>query len=194
MRLFLLGLASGCTLLVMTAYGRISPRWLKQLLLLTGLLMIGRNFGLALYDTSASLPTWLLRTSPILAIGLTLPAVMVIDQLLRHPGMSPQQLLTWYAPFAVGFATAPFISWHPILVRAILGVFILGYFVSCLAVMLKTPSLPIRIALLGLTVAYACLGIAILPGNNDVLPCAVPLVLVALWFAYDTAERLQVNR
>ena len=103
--LFLLGLASGITLLAISAYRRVSPAWVKWLLVASGLFVISRYVAMALFASAETPePVWGFRFCWFASyIGLTLPSVFAVDQLLRHPAMNPKKLLTWCAPFLVAY-------------------------------------------------------------------------------------------
>ena len=103
--LFLLGLASGVTLLTISAYRRVSPGWLKWMLVACGALVISRYATMALF-ASAETPehVWRVRHCWFASyLGLTLPSVFAIDQLLRHPAMTPKKLLGWFSPFLLAY-------------------------------------------------------------------------------------------
>lgn len=213
---FLLGLASGLALLAMSAYRRVSPPWLRWLLLGSGVLMLGRYATLALYttvDAPERLPAWALHGWFLSSIGLTLPAVMAVDQLLRHPGMSPKQLLTWYAPFAVLYAAvilfgpaAPepdrVVGWTLVLapgwrelLSVVQAIFVIVYVGSCTLLLRKIPSAPIRLALLALALAFVYLavdGVLVMLGRWYFRPFLFSemAALLALWHAYETSRAL----
>ena len=210
---FLLGLASGAALLTMSAFRHVSPRWLKWLLLFTGVLMIGRYVTLALYTTTDApqrFPSWLKHGWLLSSVGLTLPGVMAIDQLLRHPGMSPKKLLTWFSPFLAVYAAVILfgpltpvpdrvVGWTLTLtpewkgaLSVVQAAFVVGFVGLCSMLVRKIPSPPIRSALVGLALAYLYLGV---DGVLVALGCwyfrpflfSELLTLLALWRAYDTA-------
>ena len=186
---FLLGVAAGLTVLTMTAYRRVSPSWLKWLLLATGVLTLSRYIVMACVGAASSPDrfwSWGYGYY-VRSIGFTLPSVMAIDQLLRHPKMSPQRLLRWIAPLLlvdaliIGVATfAPPLDrlrgwvphttgWRPVLIDALLGArwvfslaqwaFIIG-FIGVTALLRRQPYVaqPTRRALWALLLAYMILG------------------------------------
>ena len=214
--LYLLGLASGLALLAISAYRRVTPLWLRWLLIASGLLVIGRDVTLALF-TSPDAPQrfWALRRCYFLsAIGLTLPSVFAIDQLLRHPAMTPKKLLGWYAPFLAAYvavilfgditpAADPVVVWTLHLntpwrmaAAAIQGVFVVGFIGICVLLMRKVPSRPIRVALLGLVLGHGYLaldGLLLSMGRWYFRPFLYSemVTLLALWHAYETGFALQ---
>lgn len=214
---FLLGLASGVALLTITSFRRVSPRWLKWLLIATGLFVISRYVTLALY-TTLDAPT---RVWPLLrhcwfasSVGLTLPSIMVIDQLLRHPAMSPRKLLLWFAPFlaiygavialapvtpvpdrVVGWTLRLAPGWRMLLSIA-QGLFVVGFVGIGALLMRKVPSAPIRLALLGVMCGHVYLGVdgvVLALGRWYFRPFLFSeiVALLAIWHAYDTSGRLQ---
>lgn len=217
--LFALGLASGTALLAITAYRRVSPRWLAWLLAGSGWLVISRYVTMALFthphapQRFAALRHCWFATS----VGLTLPSVMAIDQLLRHPAMSPQRLLRWFSPLLVAYGTIIVFGPTTIVVDAdtgwrvqlhggwqtllglIQGVFVLGFVVVSAMLIRKVAVSPIRTALLGLALGHTARGLAgwlVATGQwpfQSVLYSEM-FILLALWFAYDTSWTLQQNR
>ena len=213
---FLLGLASGLTVLTMTAYRRMSPTWLRWLLIATGLLMLSRYLTMALFThPEAPQRFWALRHYWFASsIGLTLPSLFAVDQLLKHPAMTPRKLLGWYAPFLVVYATvivwgpltpqsSPFGGWIPTLnpawrwvISIVQSVFVMGFIGVCLMLMRKLPSRPIRIALLGLVLGYGYLGadgLLLVMGGSYFRPFLYSemVTLLAIWHAYETGASLQ---
>ena len=115
--IFLLGVSSGIAVLPLTAYCRVSPRWLKWLLVGSGMLMISRYLTMMLL-TNAEAPHrfwWLRHCWFASSIGLTLPSLFALDQLLRHPAISPKKLLWWLSPFLLAnSAVMLFADVHPV--------------------------------------------------------------------------------
>lgn len=213
--LFLLGLASGLTILTITSYRHVSPRWLKWLLIATGVFVISRYVTMALF-TLPNAPEhfrWLRHCWYATSVGLTLPSIMAIDQLLRHPAWSPKKLLVWFSPFlaadaAVILFASPLIPehvepWSPVLGRGwgwllsiVQSVFVVGFISLCVLLMRKIPSRPIRMALLALTVGQAYLGVdglLLAMGKWYFRPFLYSemLTLLAIWYAYETSAALQ---
>ena len=127
------------------------------------------------------------------SIGLTLPAVFAIDQLIRHPAMTPNKLLKWYAPFPIIQGAA---LMGPTTVSIIVeGLFLIVVVGACLMLWRKIPSAPIQRALLVLALAYGCLGVSVLLAGcgtgYTLLLYAEMVALLALWYAYETSARLQ---
>jgi hypothetical protein len=212
--LFLLGLAAGIGLLTLTAYRSVTPSWLRRVLTLAGILTIARYASMAVLTMMPDPPApWLLaRAWYGSSIGLTLPSVVAIDQLVRHPAMTPNKLLTWFSPFLGVYAavlafgvTVPPIG-DPILTgpwRMVLGitqaVFAVGFIGACGLFAMKVPVRPMRAALIVLAAAHLYLaadGLIVTAGGWYFRPFLFSemVALVALWFAYETAAGLQTNR
>ncbi len=195
--LFLLGLASGLTLLAISAYRHASPAWLKWLLIISGILLISRYVVSAQATTTSnkeSLQLWIVQYCWISRfIGLTLPAIFAVDQIIRHPAMTPQKLLQWYAPFLIAAGVALALGNVALVVVQI--VFFIGLVGVCLMLMRKIPSPPIQRALLGLALAYGCLGVdalaVILDRYRTLFFSSEMVALLALWYAYETSAVLQ---
>lgn len=210
--LFFLGLAAGIALLTTTAYRHVSPSWLKWLLTATGLFVISRYVAMALFVMLEEPPLpWLLRRCwYATSVGLTLPSVMAIDQLLRHPAMSPRKLLIWFSPFLAVYVSVIVLSvsafpeegtptlapaWQGLL-SITQGLFVVGFIGICVMLILKFRSRPIQAALLGLALAYAYLGIdglLLATGRWYFRPFLFSemATLLALWYAYETGAALQ---
>lgn len=212
--LFLLGLASGLSLLTVTAYRRVSPVWLRRLLVLSGAFVTTRYITMALF-TSPEAPQRFWALHPCwyaTSLGLTLPSVFAVDQLLRHPAVSPKRLLRWFAPFALAYGVVilfgqatpepdRIVGWIPRLspgwqrwLSAVHAVFILGFVGVSLLLVRKVPSRPIRTALLGLVAGCLALGIdgvILATGGWYFRPYLYSeiLMLLALWYAYETSAR-----
>ena len=214
--LFLLGMATGLALLTTTSYLRVSPPWLRWVLLASGLFVMSRYLTLALFTTLEA-PRYFLSLRPCwfaTSVGLTLPSVCALDQLIRHPAMTPKKLLVWFSPFLIVygvvllFADATLVpdrvvgwmlrlgnGWQILLALA-QGVFALGFIGLSLMLMRKIPSTPIRLALIGLVVGQGYLGldgILLALGRWYFRPFLYSemLMLLALWHAYETSARLQ---
>ena len=211
--LVMLGLGMGLTVLLLTAYLYISPRWLKWVLLVIGLFVISRYVTMALFATSANPNTWwgLRRCWFATSVGLTFPGVVALDQLVRHPAMTPKKLMQWFSPFLGAYAVVlllgqfelvpdPVVGMSPRLVGWAVGVlafvqavFVTGFLGVSLLLIKKLPSPRIQMALAGLMVAYASLGLdGLLVALHRwyVRPFLFSEIaaLVALWFAFDTAR------
>ena len=185
--LFFLGLASGLAILTLTAYRRLSPRWLRWLLNVTGLLMLGRYLLVAFLMGDELSPAWFAN-----GIGLTLPGVFAVDQLVRHPAMTPKKLLRWYAPFLIASVVSlvsPMWRWAS---PALLGVFVLAFLWICGQLWRKLPESRIRRALLGLCVAYLAVALTSLLlafGHWHLrgLLWSEMFALLAVWYAFETS-------
>ena len=211
---FTLGVAAGLTLVIMGAYGRLSPRWLQVLLLASGALLAARYIGLTfLFVAPHEIPTQLLgivwRSAPI---SFLLSSAVAVDQLLRHPAMTPKKLVRWMSPFLFAFALIsllaptvlagdPRVGWALCLpslwgvalvaVQGVVAVVILGLGIFLAR---KIPSKPIIEALLLIGMAQAMWTCAI-AGTGLRCTTAPPapltgdlLLLVALWYAFDRAD------
>ncbi len=185
--LFLLGLASGIGLLALTAYRRVSPHWLRWLLMASGVFVMSRYLTMALFTMEDAPVRWpLLRHCWYAStVGLTLPSVMAIDQLVRHPAMTPRKLLTWFSPFLLIYAgviwfgpRAPLVTkfwipgmgggfhWLPglggfwrLLLIATQTVFVIGFVAIAVSLVRRLPVPRLRRALLGLVLAQLALGL-----------------------------------
>ena len=214
--LFLLGLASGLTVLAISAYRRVSPRWLTWTLIASGLFVISRYVTMALF-TSEDAPQrfWALRHCWYgTSIGLTLPSVFAVDQLVRHPAMTPKKLLIRFAPFliaylvvilfadmqavpdlVVGWSVKLTVPWR-MTMMLVQAAFVAGFTLVAVVLMMKLPSWPIRRALAGLVAGYGYLtldGLLQAAGWWYFRPnlYSEMVTLLALWYAFETASRLQ---
>jgi len=214
--LFLLGLACGVAVLTTTSYRRVSPRWLRWLLFASGAFVMSRYVTMALF-TATDAPRYFLALRPCwfaTSIGLTFPSVVALDQLLRHPAMTPRRLLVWFSPFLamygivllfagvtlvpdrlVGWALHLESGWQ-VLLSLTQGVFVIGFIGISVMLMQKIPSTPIRLALLGLAAGQAYLGLdglLLALGRWYFRPFLYSemLTLLALWHAFETSARLQ---
>lgn len=174
---FLLGLASGLAILALTAYRRISPPWLRWLLIASGLLLASRYATLAHFTADEH---WLRWWRFVKGISLTLPGVFAVDQLVRHPAMTPKKLLRWYAPLFIAYGVTTLTPWWRETAVILTGVFTLVFLWICGLVIRKLPDRRIRLALIGLCLAYLLIVL------SDLL-FAEMLVLLALWYAYETS-------
>ena len=211
--LFWLGAAAGLTILAMTAYLGVSPRWLKWLLLASGALVISRYVTMALFATSAEPQRlWGLRACWYgTSVGLTLPALVAIDQLIRHPAMTPKKLLLRFAPFLVAYGMIlflgnyelvadrvvgmrpQFIGWAVWVLSLVQGCFVLGLLGFSTLLIRKLPIRRIQLALLGLMAAFVYLGvdgIVTSLGWWYFRPFLFSEItaLAAIWFAFHTAR------
>ncbi len=139
---------------------------------------------------------------------------MVIDQLLRHPAMSPQRLLRLFSPFlclyasvslfgtmtpaadrVVGWMVRLSVGWQWVL-AVTQSIFVTLFIGVCVMLLRKVPSRPIRLALLGLVAAHAYLaldGVLLALGRWYFRPFLYSEIatLLAIWYAYETSARLQ---
>lgn len=214
--LFLLGLACGVALLTLTSYRRVSPPWLRWLLFASGVFVMSRYVTMALF-TSTEAPRHFLGLRACwfgTAVGLTFPTVVAVDQLVRHPAMTPKKLLLWFSPFLIVYGlvllfadvtVSPdrMIGWTlhlgsgwQTLLSVTQGIFGLGFIGASLMLMRKIPSRPIRLALFGMALGYGYLGLdglLVALGRWYFRPFLYSemLTLLALWHAYETSAKLQ---
>lgn len=178
---YLLGFATGLALATTASYRHVSPPWLRWLLMLSGAFVMSR------YTIRAP---WILG-----AIGLTLPAFFAIDQLLKHPAMTPVKLLRWYAPFATLYGLVLLCRDPAVMQRlsaVVTGLFSAVLLIVGLLLVRRVPVGTIRTALLLLIVAYVGFAIdTIHMGSRPGFSYAELLVLLALWHAFETSARLQ---
>ena len=153
--------------------------------------MIGRYLAMALLTTGAQpvMPRlWLGST-----IGLTFPGLAAVDQLVRHPAMTPQKLLKAYAPFFTFSLLA--IALKSMAVLALTQLAYAGL-MGWLALLLskKVPSRHIQVALWGLVAAFLYIaldGVLLALGVWYRWPFLYSelLTLLAVWWAFETARQ-----
>jgi len=220
--LFLLGLATGCVLLTLTVYGKVSPRWLRYLLVGLSLFVASRYVTMAYFAISDIPQQWRTHVPPhwqvlrtcwyATALGLTTPAVLVIDQLLRHPALSPKKILQWFSPFLLAYVAIilcgryqlvqdPVVGWVMRLSGWALAVlvvvqaaFVIGFVAICGFLLRQLRSRSVRAALVGLMAAFLYLGldgVLLVLGRTYFRPFLFSemLALLALAHAYDVALR-----
>lgn len=209
---FLLGLSTGLVVLTLSACRRVSPAWLRGLLVLTGLFIASRYVAMALF-AAADDPhqVWRWRHSWFAtSLGLPLAASFAVDQLIRHPAMTPMKLLRWLAPFLVVYVAiivaAPITAspdrvagWTlhlPAGWQRLLGLthllFTALFLTVTVLLMRKIPSTPIRIALGGLAAGFVLLAIDGLLSALGVwyfrpYLFSELITLFAIWHAFDIA-------
>ena len=214
--LFLLGLTCGIALLTTTSYRRVTPLWLRWLLMASGLFVMSRYVTMALF-TAEEAPRYFLVLRPCwfaTSVGLTLPSVFALDQLVRHPAMTPKKLLARFSPFLVAYGIVllianvvlvpdRFVGWAmhlgpgwQLLLSLTQGAFVLGFIGISVLLMRKVPSTPIRVAIGGLMAGHAYLGfdgLLLALGQWYFRPFLYSemLMLLALWHAYETSAKLQ---
>ncbi len=213
--LFLLGLAFGFALLALTAYARVSPRWLRWLLMAVGLFVAGRYVAMACFALAQTPErVWALRRLWFGSVaGLTLPSIFAVDALIRHPAMTPKKLLLRFSPFlaaytalilfghttpiadrVAGWAVSLTPGWR-VFLSSVQTLFVLGFLGLCVRLVWKIPVPAIRTALLMLAAAHSYLaldGLLVATGRWYVRPFLYSemLTLLALWHAFQTAEKL----
>ena len=212
--LFCLGLAVGVVLLAMAAYLTVSPRWLRWLLLASGVLAAGRYMTMALLAVSPHPQElrWAWRCWYGTSIGLTFPSLVALDQLVRHPAMTPRKLLQWYAPFLAAYLAVlvfghmdivrdPMVGnvvrlggWALRLLAFTQAWFVLAFLGMAGLLLKKISSQPIQIALVFLLAAYAYLGldgVLVTLGRWYLRPFLFSEIfaLLAIWLALETADK-----
>ncbi len=211
--LVLLGVGLGLAALAMTGYSWVSPRWLRLTLLVAGLLVSARYLVMAHLSLSpvgqalGPLDRLWLGSS----IGLTWPGVVAIDQLIRHPAMTPERLLKSFSPFLLVYTlvmvagpmdlradpligvSPHLLGWARILLIVTQSAFVALLMWFTMQVMRKVPASRTRTAVFGLMGGYLALavdGVIRSTGLWYVRPFLFSefLLLLALWFAFDTAR------
>ena len=215
-RVFLLGLAAGLAVLAASSYRRVSPSWLRRLLMSLGAFVCLRYVAVALFaDAADPRQVWLWRHAWFAtSVGLTLPSIVALDQLLRHPAMTPGKLLRAFAPFLLAYAAVilfgaceavpdPVAGWTlklapawRIVVSVTQSAFVLGFTGVAGFVIWKFPLMPVRIALGLLLLAHwwlAADGVLLAMGRWYPWPFLYSemATLLALTFAFETAASLQ---
>lgn len=186
---FLLGLAGGLAVMTVAACRRVFPRWLMASLLACGALVATRYVALA--AAAPQVTAWRGALWQSGMIGMSWPAIAAVDQLVRHPAMTPTRLLQWYLPFLLTFGLT--MPW-PIAASIAQGLFAVAFIGVCAWLIRKLPSQPIRLALAGLAVGQAGLvlsGLCAMVGGwkERSLLVAEMLMWLALWHAFETAHQ-----
>lgn len=181
---FLLGLASGIAVLAITSYRHVSPPWLKWWLVATGILLIARYALLAAPPTvEPSDAAWSARLLWCAgAAGFTTPGIFAVDQLLRHPAMTPLKLLRWCALLLVLYAAAcPWLR-LAIIVQGLVALGLLGF---CVMLSRHIPPSALRRSVLVLGIGYGVWGVASLAGSWRL--ASELLLLVVLWSTFEAS-------
>ena len=214
---FFAGVAVGGVLLASTAYAHVSPAWLKWLLLASAALAVSRYVSMTVFAVSFDpSPPWLWsRCYYATTIALTFPGFVAMDQLVRHPAITPKKVVMCYAPFFIMNAAVllcgttqivphPLVGGRPRFTGAwpaLLGfsqaAFLLCLFGAGVMLMRKLPASRIKFALGILLGAYAVLGICGVFAHRSATPLqpylwAELLTFAAIWFALDTARHSTV--
>lgn len=212
---FLLGLSTGVSALWFSEYLLLSPGWFRWVLVVSGIGVMSRY--LLLFLTMISWVPWpggVIRLIEVwAAIGLTLPCAVALDQLVRHPAMTPKKLLLRYAPMAAAFAPLLILGhasrWPDPVLGAIVG--LSGSDAKALAILhgafalitvwivalliRKLPGLPLRRAFTALAATQVLLTAQRLAGSLTWLDVRLVLaaeaaVLAAIWAALKTSRSL----
>ena len=91
---FLLGFSVGVCLLPLAASHRASPTWIRGVVAGVTLFIMARYLAIAA-DLTA--PGWSLPLLAFPTAGTAFVGVLAVDQLIRHPAMSPRRLVAWCA-------------------------------------------------------------------------------------------------
>ena len=182
--LFLLGLAGGLAILPLTAYARVTPGWVRWLLMAAGIFTAGRYVALAYIMMFAGGPVEIGQLWFGSTVGLTLPSVFAVDALVRHPAMTPKKLLLRFSPFLAAYAALLLFARGDVIVYRIAqgstvipdrvfllapvwrmfafvvqALFVIGFVGLCLLLVKKIPVQAIQSALLILAAAHSYLGV-----------------------------------
>ncbi len=200
--LYLTGFASGTVLLALSGYRQASPSWLKWLLWATGAFLLTRYFMTIL--ALQSFPEvffqihhyrWAVATT-----CLGIPGLFVIDQMLRHPAMSPEKFARIALPVivlqALCVVLSDFVPWIMWLSFGIYQLTALGLVGFCLRLMFQVPNALMKRALAALIFGFGCLaveGLISLQGNPFAAPGLLSeiITLIALWYAYEASATLR---
>ena len=199
--MFLLGFAYGLALLALTAYRHVSPAWLRWILFATAVGMLARYASIAAFALAEKPETiWPLRHFWFASsVGLTLPSVFAVDQLLRHPALTPTKILKFFSPFlavylaliAFGGFTAvpdPVLGWTlklsrnwTLVVSATQSAFVLLFLAAGVWVLRKVPVAAIRLPVLLLMLAHVCLYFRPFLFSEMA-------ALLCLWYSFESAN------
>ena len=216
--LYRIGVASGLAVMALTAYRRVTPVWLRRLLQACGVFVVTRYMAMALFtDPQAPEKFWGWRYCWFAtSIGLALPSVFAVDQLLRLPTISPSKLLRWVAPLLAVIAVVmvfgrylpqadPVAGWTlqlspgwRLLLSSAQAIFTAAFVAVCIISIIKIPIPHTRPALIGLVLGHMFLavdGLVLSFGGQHVRPFLYSemLTLLALWYAYEVAARLPAS-
>jgi len=212
--LFWLGLAVGVSILALSAYVAISPHWLRMLLVAAGCLTASRYLAMALFAIDPDpAPLWLWKRLWFASsFGLTFPSLVALDQLIRHPAMSPRKLVAWFSPFLLVYGgvflfgrfelrddpvrgiSPGLIGWGLGTLALAQAAFVLGFLALGVMLIRMIRSRRIRLALLGLMLAQGYLGLdGLLVGLGRWYSWpflfSEILALLAIWFAINSASQ-----
>jgi hypothetical protein len=193
-------LASGLCGIVLLEYFRLSPRWFRWVLMLAGMGVAGRYALQAVQIILQTSPAPAGRLMAVwAAIGLTLPCAAALDQLVRHPAMTPKKLLQAYAPFAmvlapvVAFSGPGMAASDRLMLAFMQGLFAMAVVWVSARLIRKIPGARIRLALMGLSATQLVLAgrrlAEIMPPSDLRLELVTDgLALAAIWWALTTAR------
>ncbi len=148
------------------------------------------------------------------SIGLTLPSVFAVDQLLRHPALTPNKILKFFSPFLAVYVALiafgrfaavpdPVLGWTlklsrgwALVVSATQSAFLLLFLAAGVWVLRKVPVAAIRLPVLLLMIAHLWLGfdgVLLATGHWYFRPFLFSemAALLCLWYSFESAHVLQ---
>ena len=191
--IFCLRLSTGASALLFSEYLALSPRWFRGVIAAAGLGVLLRYWLLVWTAiTPVPLTAWMIDGIDLwAAIGLTLPCAAALDQLVRHPAMTPKKLLRAYAPIAV--AWMPAVVLGPLASAVVQSAFALLIVWVGARLIRKLPVRKIRLSVAGLALAQLLLAGQRLAGSGVMLDIRVLLVsegvvLGSIWASLRAAR------
>ena len=192
---FFLGLAAGLSAFLVSEYLALSPRWFRWVVTLSSLGVISRHVLLAMIAIAppATLGWGARLIDAWASVGLTLPCAVAIDQMVRHPAMTPKKVLTAYAPVAAALLVTFITGGNRALLAVIHGAFALAAVWFGALLIRKLPGTSVRLALAGLAAAQVVLAGRQLAAVFAALDLRLGLgtdllVLGSIWAALKTAR------
>ena len=180
---FLPGIACGMSLVLLTSFRTISTREIRWVLIACGLLLVSRYISLASTSPRYILGAEWFRLLEIeRTLGLWVPYAISLDQVLRHPAMTPKRVLRGCVVVSLIYLLASYLP-VPLISIALETLLALGLVGFGLFLARKIPAL--REGLVPLVFGTVCLSLVRL-GFVFELAC-----LWFLWDTIDTARRLQ---
>lgn len=190
---FLLGWAVGASALLFSEYLALSPRWFRWVIAAAGFGVVLRYWLLALTAiTPVPLAAWMIDGVDVwAAVSLTFPCAVALDQLVRHPAMTPKKLLRSYAPVAAAWMVAVIVN--RLAVAIVHTAFALLVVWMGAQLIRKLPLHKIQLSVAGLAAAQLLLAAQRLAGSQAVLDIRVLLasecvVLGSIWASLRAAR------